>query len=336
MIRRKSITGITVKDAELGLVEAVFSTFDVVDKDGDVTRKGAFTNGASVVMSAYGHKSWDGELPIGVGTIEEVGNTAVFKGRFLVDTAHGLDAFRTVKALSDAGLQEWSYSLHDVEAERGTVDGKAVRILKKITVKEVSPVLAGAGVDTRTLSTKGARRKQLESTISDLLESAAAGRWPMAYVELEDYDVDAGFAVFCVHDYSMGGGERMVQVPFTRADTAVTLAADEVEVIEIDTFVPKTGPEAGIKFSAHLAAVVAAVKSATTRATGVVAFRAEKGKTIGEESAGLLTEIASALTDLKALIEAPATPPTNPPDDSAAAEAFRAEYMRFVALSQGV
>jgi hypothetical protein len=328
MIGRKSVTNVTVKDAEQGLVEAVFSTFDVIDKDGDVTRKGAFTNGARVVMSAYGHKSWDGELPIGVGTIEEVGNTAVFKGRFFLDTQHGLDAFRTVKALSEHDLQEWSYSLHDVETERGTVDGKAVRILKKITVKEVSPVLIGAGVNTRTVGVKG-RRKQMESTISDLLETAAAERWPNGYVWLEDYDVDNGLAVFCVYTY--GVGERLLQVSFTRSDTSATLGDTELEVIEIDTYVPKAGPNAGIKFSEHCTSVVAAVKTLTTRAADVVALRAEKSKTISEESAGLLSELDSALMALKALIEAP---PTTTPDD--ARLALDAEFLRFVAISQGV
>lgn len=325
----KNFTRVAIKDAEQGLVEAVFSTFDVVDKDGDVTRKGAFTDGASVVMSAYGHKSWDGELPIGVGTIEERGDVAVFKGQFLMDTQHGADAFRTVKALSDAGLQEWSYSLQNVEAERGTIDGKAVRILKKIEVKEVSPVLVGAGVDTRTLSTKAAR-KQLESTLSDLLESAAADRWPMGWVELEDYDVDAGFAVFCVHQY--GVGERLLQVDFTRGDTAVTLGADEVEVIEIDTFVPKSGPSAHLKFTGHCSAVVAAVKSLTTRAADVVALRAEKGKAISDEAKQLLSDLDGALCDLKALIDAGHTTT----DDEDLAGAIGAEYLRFVANTQGV
>ncbi len=50
----KSLTRFEVKDAEEGVVEAVFSTFDVVDSDGDITRKGAFDDGASVLISAYG------------------------------------------------------------------------------------------------------------------------------------------------------------------------------------------------------------------------------------------------------------------------------------------
>ena len=150
----KSISDVTIKSVEEGTVEAVFARFDVVDKDGDVTRKGAFDEGAAVVISAYGHKSWDGDLPVGMGTIHEVGDTAVLKGRFFLDTQHGADTFRTVKALSESGLQEWSYSLQDISAERGTFGGKSVQFLNKVFVKEVSPTLVGAGIGTGTTAIK--------------------------------------------------------------------------------------------------------------------------------------------------------------------------------------
>jgi len=166
----KTLTGVTIKNADMGEVEAVFSTFDVVDHDNDVTVKGAFTEGARVVISAYGHKSHVGELPVGYGTIHEVGNQAVLKGRFLLDTAHGRDTFATVKALSEQGLQEWSYSLDDVKASRGQVDGKSVRIIESVRVKEVSPVLIGAGIGTRTLDVKDATTK-----FSELKASALGG-----------------------------------------------------------------------------------------------------------------------------------------------------------------
>lgn len=155
MTNVKSLGDVELKEeGDRGHVTAVFSTFDVIDLDGDVTRKGAFTNGAPVVISAYGHTSWDGQLPIGKGTIFEQGSTAVLDGSFFLGTSHGRDAWETVKELSAAGLQEWSYSLHNVTAEPGEVDGKSVRILTKIDVKEVSPVLKGAGVNTRTLAVK--------------------------------------------------------------------------------------------------------------------------------------------------------------------------------------
>ena len=67
----KSLGRFEVKDADKGQVAAVFSTFDVVDLDGDVTKSGAFEDGAEVVISAYGHQSWQGMLPVGKGTIRQ-------------------------------------------------------------------------------------------------------------------------------------------------------------------------------------------------------------------------------------------------------------------------
>jgi hypothetical protein len=154
LTKKALFADVRIKDADQGVVELVFATFNKVDKDGDVTLKGAFEGNPPVVLSAYGHKSWDGELPLGTGTIREDESEAVAEVKFLLDTTHGRDAFLTVKALSDVGLQEWSYSLEDVKAHRGDFEGKNVRFLERIFVKEISPVLRGAGTDTRTLDVK--------------------------------------------------------------------------------------------------------------------------------------------------------------------------------------
>ena len=41
-----------------------------------MTLKGAFTTGQAVVVSAYGHGSWEGKLPVGKGVIREEGDLA--------------------------------------------------------------------------------------------------------------------------------------------------------------------------------------------------------------------------------------------------------------------
>ena len=108
---RKSLTDVAIKYAERGQVEAVFAKFDVVDLDGDVTRKGAIPEGTAVVISAYNHQSHKGALPVGKGTIHEVGNQAVLKGQFFMDTTHGRDAFLTVKALYELERVQGRYAL---------------------------------------------------------------------------------------------------------------------------------------------------------------------------------------------------------------------------------
>ncbi|MFI7678557.1 HK97 family phage prohead protease [Actinophytocola sp. NPDC049390] len=144
-------------DEDKGEVTAVFSTLDVEDKHGDVTLKGAFEDGAEVLISAYQHESWMGSLPVGKGVIRETKTEAVFNGKFWLDTQTGADHFRAVKHAGD--LMEWSYGYDVVKASFGEHEDRSVRFLEKLKVHEVSPVLIGAGVNTRTLATKSAGMK---------------------------------------------------------------------------------------------------------------------------------------------------------------------------------
>lgn len=151
----KALGRVEIKDAAKGTVKAVFSTFDVVDHDDDVTAPGAIEDGAPVRISAYGHASWGGALPVGKGVVRIEGSEAILEGQFFLDTTHGRDTFETVKQLSEDGLQEWSYGFDVLDAEPIERDGKRVRLLKRLKVHEVSPVLLGAGIATRTLAVKG-------------------------------------------------------------------------------------------------------------------------------------------------------------------------------------
>jgi hypothetical protein len=152
-VDKKTLGQVEIKDETKGEVEAVFATLNVKDKDDDVTVKGAFTEGAEVVISAYGHKSWEGALPVGKGTIHEVGDKVVMKGQFFMNTTGGRDTFEVVKALGSKG--EWSYGFDVLDSSPGEHEGKSVRVLKSMSVHEVSPVLRGAGEGTRTVSAKG-------------------------------------------------------------------------------------------------------------------------------------------------------------------------------------
>jgi hypothetical protein len=151
---RKSLSRVQIKDAAKGEVRAVFATYGTIDHDGDYTEEGAFEEGAAVVISAYGHTSWGGQLPVGKGIIARDGNDVVVDAKFFLDTTHGADTFATVKELASDGLGEWSYGFDTVNYDFGERDGQHVRVLKKQKVYEVSPVLRGAGIGTRTLSAK--------------------------------------------------------------------------------------------------------------------------------------------------------------------------------------
>lgn len=149
------VLSLEIKDADKGLIEATFSTFGVKDHDEDLTLPGAFEDGAKVAISAYGHRSWMGEMPVGRGKIRVENDRAVLEGKFFMSTERGRETFETVKQMGD--LQEWSYGFDVLETGEVTQElrEKGVRrVLKKLKVFEVSPVLRGAGIGTETLSAK--------------------------------------------------------------------------------------------------------------------------------------------------------------------------------------
>lgn len=176
----KTLSNVEVKDAAKGEVSAVFATLNVVDKDGDVTVKGAFKDGAPCVISDWNHTSWEGARPVGKGVIREVGNEAVFEGRFFMNTTHGRDAFETVKGMSegDGPGCEWSYGfdVEDSEIPTQKMADNHRRTLKRMKVHEVSPVMQGAGVGTRVLGVKSDNNKTFVDELTEVVASVKAVR----------------------------------------------------------------------------------------------------------------------------------------------------------------
>lgn len=156
MMERKAFGRVELKDADQGLVSAIFSTFDVVDLDGDVVRKSAFKEGTPVRISAYNHASWQGALPVGKGVIRVTDREAICDMQFNMKTQAGRDTFETIKQMGE--LQEYSWGFNVTDSESVDMEGKSVRVIKSVDVFEVSPVLLGAAGPgrTRTLAVKGA------------------------------------------------------------------------------------------------------------------------------------------------------------------------------------
>lgn len=317
-MKTKALRDVQIKDATQGTVTAVFATLGVKDHDGDVIVKGAIPDGAEVLISAYGHQSWKGALPVGKGVIREDGNDAIFEGQFWLETTGGSDTFAVVKNAGD--LQEWSFSLDNVEQERGDYEGGTANFIKSVEIAEVSPVIRGAGINTRTLSTKA---KQLHSDLWENLRQAGRERWASddSYVFVDDFDVDELWAVFVISPDD--DPLRLLKVDFTRTDDGGVQLAEETTEVERTTAYT---PAKGYRFSEQIDAVVADVEQLVARATEVVALRAEKGKTLSDDATGRLATLAEQTKQLEALL----TPATNPNDEAAN------EYARFVALTQGV
>lgn len=162
-----------LKASGTGEVSAVVATFGVVDRDGDVIERTAFQDGQAV-PTTWAH---DWSKPIGRGTIRTTPTEAIFDGLFFLTTTAGKEAYETVKAAGD--LQEWSWGFAILDATYDVVHGQNVRRIRKTEVFEVSPVLVGAGMNTRTLAIKAApptHRYQYVAVSDDAVDDG----WPNA------------------------------------------------------------------------------------------------------------------------------------------------------------
>lgn len=146
-------------DAE-GHVEAAFSVFHYRDSQGDVVLPSFFKEGQEIPMSGWSH-AW-ASLPPGKGIIHVTDKEAVFDGSFFMDTIHGQEHYKTVKAM--AGLQEWSFGFDIKDQEErvyndpdtGKEDGVANFLIEGETF-EATPTLVGAQRLTHTLAIKEGR-----------------------------------------------------------------------------------------------------------------------------------------------------------------------------------
>ncbi len=168
-MERKSITHLkALTDEGVGL--ARIATLNVIDSDGDITRPGAFGEQNVKVLPTH---NW-GAVPLGKARVFEKGDEVLAEFRINLDTAGGKDWHSALKFdLADGkGLIEWSYGFSLEDSETETRDGESVRIIKKVTVHEVSPVMLGAGVNTGTVAIKGGGKSGL--SLLDQIKAALA------------------------------------------------------------------------------------------------------------------------------------------------------------------
>lgn len=159
---------INLKADESGSVSAVIAQFGVVDLDGDIVEPTAFKNGQEVAI-VWSH---DWSEPVGKGAISVTETEAIFNGSFFMETQAGQEAYKTVKAMGD--LQEWSWGFHTITATWEQREDQMIRHLVETEVYEVSPVLKGAGIGTRTLMLKNGKvadlplRQEIQAVIESV------------------------------------------------------------------------------------------------------------------------------------------------------------------------
>ena len=181
----KSFEAVEIKDESTGEVEAIIATLGVVDRDREVITANAIKNGARVRMSAYGHDMVGflsaGAAPVGKGTVVIEGDKAIFRGKMFMSTTRGRETLSVLKEMGTE--QEWSFGFHVLEDEPPDEEWAkkgAERVLTKLDVFEVSPVMIGAGIGTRTVAAKEAdeeaARAKAEEEAKQQAEAEAAAK----------------------------------------------------------------------------------------------------------------------------------------------------------------
>jgi hypothetical protein len=159
--------------ADAGKGAAVFATLNTIDQDGDVTLPGAFGKQTAKLSPAH-----DWTAPnIGKADISEVGVEAIADFQFYMDMESAKDWYLALKNNYENSIpQEFSYGFKILDSSYGEFEGKNVRFLKSLRVLEVSPVMLGAGVNTRLLAMKSADfdNMTLEEQFEQVDEALAA------------------------------------------------------------------------------------------------------------------------------------------------------------------
>ena len=179
---RKSLE---IKDlTKTGEVTAKVAELGSIDREGDLAEPGFFGKQTVTILSS--HKMED--LLLGKGSLSEVDSDAIFEGRFNLDDpdAEKLHTKLLFDRSNPPSVVEWSYGYKVLKGGSRRPDGRdsekgAKRILQPlddgtpgVMVKEVSPVLIGAGASTGTIDLKTLDPDGI-ATLSLIEELAKAG-----------------------------------------------------------------------------------------------------------------------------------------------------------------
>lgn len=132
-------------DSDNGSLVAKFSTFDIVDREGDIVRRSAFVDGQEVPM-VWAH---DWTRPIGKGVVRVEKDHARFEGDFF-PTTDGQQARLAIRSMDQLQQYSWGFRVLDTQPNE-KIRGYDIT---KAEVFEVSPVLIGANQETSTLAVK--------------------------------------------------------------------------------------------------------------------------------------------------------------------------------------
>lgn len=167
----KSLTVKAMDDEGRGL--AKIATLSAIDHDGDTYVPGAFSwkeGGFQWVQILPAHNR--GAMSLGKARVYEENDAAYAELHLNLGSEVGREWHSALKFDLEKGtpIQDWSYGFSILDQAKETRAGEPVRVLKRLDVQEVSPVLRGAGIGTGTLAMKshGGFAAQIDAAIEEI------------------------------------------------------------------------------------------------------------------------------------------------------------------------
>jgi hypothetical protein len=146
-MQTKSVTIEAMDEAGKGL--ARIAVLSAVDSDGDTYAPGAFGTQWCSILPAHDRQA----APLGKARVYEEGDAALAELIFNLDNPDAKSWHSAIlfDLANGDSVQEYSYGYDVLDMDYQVRGQDRVRLLKRLDVHEVSPVLVGAGVGTGTL-----------------------------------------------------------------------------------------------------------------------------------------------------------------------------------------
>ena len=299
------------EDGDNRYIEAVFSLFDTIDSDNDVTKANALRSGytGNKVPLVWNH---DWSKVIGRGIIETDNQKAVFKGYFL-PTEAGKEAYETVKAMQD--MQQFSYGFQVMKSEKGThIDSKGeevpVRVLQDVKVWEVSPVLVGAQQNSFVQALKSGLepyddfdtefeevKEQVGTDEYTTMQEAADRAKEIGCEGTHTHEKDDGTMIYmpCATHNEYVNAEKQYKKKCTYDKDGNCAKEKDLEISsESDTGISKSSQQ-GMRLGEKAVASLEELKAFTERIEDLASLKNSEKKTLSQKSTEMVFKYLSGL-----------------------------------------
>lgn len=299
-MKLKNYKGTIQELTDEGTARVVFATLNVIDKDGDITLPGAFGDQVAKIQPAHDWKA----PALGFAKIYERGTDVIADLKFYLDMPTAKEWYLSIKNNHENGIvQEYSYGFTVTQEDRRDVNGKNVRGILKTEVHEVSPVLLGAGMNTRTLAVKSyAEIVGSWESAQDAIRTAA--RALLLPDGVEGWcSIEATFSNRVILYVSLeradqsGYDHRYLEFDWATSPDGAVVLSNQREV-ELEIVVRAKS------FAENSLCVLEEVQQLVHRSKALAALRAKEGRVLSQANRDRLKRLLPLLTDAAAGISA--------------------------------